>query len=253
MNLPAMRIVVAEDERDQRDQLVRLIRSLWPQAQIVAECADGTDALAALNRHQPEALFLDIRMPGTSGMDVARAASGRAHVVLMTAYEEYAVRAFEAGAVDYLLKPVVPERLAAAIDRLVQRATGDPPDIDRLLAALEARLRSTPCDRLQWITATCGDTVKLVAIDEVRYFQASDKYVRVVTADDEAIVRTSLKELQERLDPDVFWRIHRSTIVAAAEVRQIEKNELGHWHARLRNGGEQLPVSASARALFRGM
>lgn len=249
-----VRIVIAEDERDQREQLGRLLARYWPEAGIVASCGDGIEALAALNKLRPNVMFLDIRMPGVDGLEVARAASGRAHVVLTTAYEEYAVRAFEAGALDYLLKPVVPERLAAAIARLRERlAESGPPPIDDLLAGLREQLQSAGPERLQWITATCGDSVELMAVDEVQYFRASDKYVRVVTADKEALVRLSLKELEARLDPEHYWRVYRSVIVAAAAVDRVERDELGKWRLKLKSRDETLPVSESARALFRGM
>jgi DNA-binding LytR/AlgR family response regulator len=247
------RILIAEDERAQRAELIRLLRERWPAAELVAECEDGDAALAALEETRPDVLFLDIRMPGASGIDVARAASGHAHVVLITAYEEYAVKAFEAGALDYLLKPVTVPRLDAAIERLRARLAESPPRIDELLERLENQLRPQREAPLNWITATCGDSVRLIPVEEVLFLRASDKYVRVVTAEDEAIVRTPLKELGERLDPDRFWRIHRSVIVAAEAVHRIERDELGRWHARLRGHEEVLPVSESGRSLFRGM
>ena len=248
-----VRVLIAEDEAAQREQLAGLIAKLWPEAELVAVCEDGDAALAALKSQRPDVLFLDIRMPGASGLDVARAASGRAHVVLTTAYEQYAVKAFEAGALDYLLKPVTADRLAESIQRLRQRLASTPPDIQALLATLEHRLGKPQPDQLKWITATQGDTVRLLAVDDVLFFRASEKYVRVVTRDEEALVRMSLKELEDRLDSDRFWRIHRSVMVAAAGVSRIEKDELGHWHARLREHDERLPISDGARARFRGM
>lgn len=253
MSSRSVRILVAEDESAQRRQLITQLRQLWPEAELVAECADGDTALAALESERPDVLFLDIRMPGADGIQVARAASGRAHVVLTTAYEEYAVNAFEAGALDYLLKPVVPERLRATIERLKQHLQTTPPDIGALLSALDERLGPSNKPTLNWITATNGDAVKLLAVDDVLFFRASDKYVRVVTAEDEALVRMSLKQLEERLDDEVFWRIHRAVLVRASAVEQIEKDELGHWHARLKNHRERLPVSESARSRLRAM
>ncbi len=253
MNSAAVRILVAEDESGQRRQLIDQLAKLWPEAELVAECADGDAALAALESERPDVLFLDIRMPGADGIEVARAASGRAHVVLTTAFEQYAVPAFEAGALDYLLKPVVPERLAATIERLEQRLQSSPPDIGALLSALDERLRPAAEQKLNWITATIGDAVKLMAVDDVLFFRASDKYVRVVTADDEALVRMSLKQLEDRLDETVFWRIHRAVLARVSAIEQFEKDELGHWHARLKNHPERLPVSESARSRLRGM
>ncbi len=253
MSASKVSVLVAEDEPAQRKQLLELLDALWPEAAVVAECSDGDAALAEFQRHRPDVLFLDIRMPGCSGLEVARAASGQAHVVLITAYERYAISAFEAGALDYLLKPVSSDRLAATIQRLRNRLASAPPDIDALLCALEQRLGAASVERLKWITATQGDTVKLLAVDDVLFFRASEKYVRVVTRDDEALVRMSLKELEERLDPELFWRIHRSILVAAPAVERIEKDALGRWHAHLRDHDERLPVSDAARSRFRGM
>lgn len=253
MSRRTVRVLVAEDEPAQRRQLVDLIKACWPEAVLVAECNDGDAAMAALERELPEVLFLDIRMPGASGLEVARAASGRAHVVLTTAYEEYAIRAFEAGAMDYLLKPVTSQRLQATVQRLTERLTETPPRIEALLDALDRRLLGEPREQLKWISASVGDNIRLVAVDDVLFFRACEKYVRVVTADDEALVRMSLKELETRLDPEHFWRIHRSVLVAASAVASVEKNELGQWHARLRRHEEILPVNDSARARFRGL
>jgi DNA-binding LytR/AlgR family response regulator len=253
MSREPVRILVAEDEQAQRSELIRLLERRWPGAELVAECADGDAAMRALEADHPDVLFLDIRMPGRSGLEVARAASGRAHVVLITAYEEYAVKAFEAGALDYLLKPVTEQRLDAALERLQERLAQSPPRIDELLAELDRRLGRGDGERLNWISATCGDAVRLIAVDEVLFFRACEKYVRVVTAEDEALVRTPLKELAERLDAERFWHIHRSVIVAVAAVHRIERDELGRWRARLRGHDERLPVSESARNRFRGM
>ncbi len=248
-----VRVLIAEDEAAQREELAELIQTLWPEARLVAVCADGNAALSALEHERPNVLFLDIRMPGASGLDVARAASARAHVVLTTAYEEYAIEAFEAGALDYVVKPVTTERLAASIERLRQRMAAAPPDINALLGRLEARLHAARPDRLQWITASQGDSVRLLAVEDVLFFRASEKYVRVVTAEEEALVRMSLKDLEDRLDPEVFWRIHRSVVVAAAAVASIKKDELGHWSAHLRQHPETLPISEAARSRFRSM
>ncbi|MFP4335556.1 MAG: LytR/AlgR family response regulator transcription factor [Wenzhouxiangella sp.] len=248
-----VRVLIAEDETAQREELAERVQKLWPEARLVALCADGDAALSALERENPNVLFLDIRMPGASGLEVARAASARAHVVLTTAYEQYAIQAFEAGALDYVVKPVTSERLAASIERLRQRMAAAPPDIDALLGRLDARLQARKPERLQWITASQGDSVRLLAVEDVLFFRASEKYVRVVTAEEEALVRMSLKDLEERLDPTVFWRIHRSVVVAAAAVASINKDELGHWYAHLRQHAESLPVSDAARSRFRSM
>lgn len=247
-------IVIAEDEPAQRDQLVRLLKQTWPDAEPVAVCGNGDDALAALEAYQPAVMFLDIRMPGTDGLTVARAASGRSQVVLTTAYEEYAVDAFEAGALDYLLKPITAERLAATIVRLKERLKAPPPEIEPLIERLRRDLLAPSGDKpLRWITAACGNEVRMLAIDEVLYFQASDKHVRVVTDETEALVRMSLKTLAERLDPEQFWPIHRSVIVAVAAIDKVERDELGKMHARIRGRPERLPIGPASRHRFRGM
>jgi len=197
-----MKAIIAEDEPNQREELVRLLHEHWPELHIAAVCEDGLAALEALNEFSPQVAFLDIRMPGASGIEVARAASARqVHVVFVTAYDEYAVAAFEAGAADYLLKPVTPQRLVQAIERLRARVTTTAPtDLTRLMEALALRMRAQESRGLKWVTASIGDTVKMFPIDDVIFFQAQDKYVRVVTAGDEAVIRTPLKELIKQLD-----------------------------------------------------
>ena len=246
--------IIAEDESTQRDELERLLHEHWPELQLVASCEDGLAALEALNEFSPQIAFLDIRMPGASGIEVARAASGRVHVVFVTAYDEYAVAAFEAGAADYLLKPVTPQRLMQAIERLRTRVgTQAPTDLTRLVEALAGQMRAQDQRGLKWVTASIGDTVKMFPISDVLFFQAQDKYVRVVTAGDEAVIRTPLKELLRQLDGEVFWQIHRSIIVRASAIDRVQKDALGHYHARLKGISEALPVSAAYQARFRSM
>ncbi|MFZ4764194.1 MAG: LytR/AlgR family response regulator transcription factor [Roseimicrobium sp.] len=246
--------ILAEDEPTQREEWERLLREHWPELQLVASCEDGLSALEALAECQPQIAFLDIQMPGASGIEVARAASGRVHVVFVTAYDEYAVAAFEAGAADYLLKPVTPQRLKQAIERLQARVTTQSPtDLTRLVDALAGQMRAPQQRSLKWVTASMGDTVKMFPIDDVLFFQAQDKYVRVVTAGDEAVIRTPLKELLRQLDGEVFWQIHRSLIVRASAIDRVQKDALGHFHARLKGRSEPLPVSAAYQSRFRSM
>lgn len=247
--------IIAEDEPAQREELARMIGAQWPDLHIVAACEDGLSALEALHDLRPQIAFLDIRMPGASGIEVARAASGKVHVVFVTAYDEYAVSAFETGATDYLLKPVTPERLAQTIDRLRLRlATHAPTDLTRLLESLDTQMRSRQSrSTLKWVTASLGDTVKMFPIDDVLFFQAQDKYVRVVTTADEAVIRTPLRELLSQLDPEVFWQIHRSVIVRASAIDRVQKDALGHHHAKLKGSPEKLPVSPACQSRFRSM
>lgn len=248
--------LIAEDESAQRESLARLLHEHWPQLQLVAECEDGLAALEALHEKQPQVVFLDIRMPGLSGIEVARAAAeAGAHIVFVTAYDEYAVAAFETGAADYLLKPVTPERLQQTIARVQSRLTQPASsDLSHLLAALDLGLRARQTQaNLKWVTASLGDTVKMFPIEDVLFFQAQDKYVRVVTASDEAVIRTPLKELTRQLDPETFWQIHRSLIVRASVIERVQKDALGHYHARVRGHAELLPVSAAFQSRFRSM
>lgn len=252
MNPPTA--VIAEDETPQREDLQRLLAEAWPELAIVASCEDGLSALEALEAHAPDIAFLDIRMPGVSGLEVARAAGTATHVVFTTAYDEYAVTAFERGAVDYLLKPIKRQRLQQAIARLRDRIIRqERPDLDALIDALHDRLRPAHADALKWITASIGDTVKLFAIDEVVYFQAQDKYIRVVTVNDEAVIRTPLKELIAGLDPEEFWQVHRSAVVRASAIERVRRDELGRYQLSLRGRSDVLPVSSAFQHRFRGM
>ena len=246
--------IIAEDEAPQREELARLLGELWPELQIIAKCEDGLEALEAIHSASPHIAFLDIRMPGASGIEVARVASGKVHIVFVTAYDEYAVSAFDAGAADYLLKPITPERLTQCIERLRSRITSTAPsDLTKLVEALTTQMRARDTRSLKWVTASIGDTVKMFPIDEVLFFQAQDKYVRVVTSADEAVIRTPLKELVKQLDTEIFWQIHRSVIVRATAIDRVQKDGLGHLHARIKNHPDTLPVSAAYQQRFRSM
>lgn len=246
--------LIAEDEAPQRRALCEALASAWPQLRIVAVCEDGDAAIESLQRQAPAVAFLDIRMPGASGLVVAREAAARGTlVVFTTAYDVHAIEAFDAGAVDYLLKPVQPARLLQAVERLqVRLAAGEAPDVQVLLDQLEARLRP-PSERIRWITASAGDTVRMIGIDEVLFFQAQDKLVRVVTRDSEAVIRMPLKELLDGLDPQVFWQVHRGAIVRVAQVDRVRKDELGRHVLSMRGHADTLPVSAGFMHRFRGM
>ena len=214
--------IVAEDEGPQRKELVRMLSQLWPELKIVAQCESGADALRAIRRLAPNVAFLDIQMPEVSGIDVARAATGRTNIVFVTAFDEFAVQSFEDGAIDYLLKPVKRDRLRKTIDR-IRLHLDSPKDISAVLSALETRLLQASPPRLRWITAGTGASVRLVPIEEVVFFQAQDKYTRVVTRKGEAHIRRSLKDILPELDPDIFWQIHRSVIVRALRRRSTRR------------------------------
>ncbi len=246
--------LIAEDEKPLRDALVAMLRELWPELRIVAECEDGIAAMEAIAAHRPSLCFLDIRMPGVSGLDVARAAvAAKAQVVFTTAYDEYAVRAFEAGAVDYLLKPLSRERLERAIARLRERLPEARHEDIARMEALEAALHPRDAQAIRWISAAVGDSVRMIGIDEVLFFQAQDKYVRVVAIDGDAIIRMPIKDLLAGLDPSAFWQVHRGTIVRVSAIDRVRKDELGRWTLSLRGRAERLPVSAAFLHRFRGM
>ncbi len=250
--------IVAEDEALLRQELLEQLARAWPQLQILAACEDGASALEALAEHQPQVAFLDIRMPGLSGLDVAAAAaqlSPCTQIVFVTAYDQYAVDAFERGAIDYLLKPVTPERMAATVQRLQARA--GQPDADALaslLARLGAELPPAAVpEPLTWITASAGRETRLILVDDVVYFRADNKYTTVSTADGEALLRTPIRDLLARLDPAVFKQIHRSTIVNLKAIAGITRDDSGRGTVRLKARPETLTVSAPYMALFRQM
>ncbi len=250
-----IRAIIAEDETPLRDALRAMLGIVWPELEVVAECEDGIAAMEAIAGHRPDVCFLDIRMPGVTGLDVARAAiAAKSQVVFTTAYDEFAVRAFEAGAVDYLLKPIQPERLGRAVERLRERlAARNGGDVDADLDALETRLKPSGSRLIRWISAAVGDSVRMLGIDEVLYFQAQDKYVRVITADGEAIIRTPIKDILAGLDPDIFWQVHRGTVVRVSAIDRVRKDELGKSMLSLRGRSDALPVSAAFLHRFKGM
>lgn len=244
--------VIAEDEAVLRDELQTLIEALWPELEVRAAVADGRSALAAFEEFKPHVLFLDIQMPGLSGIEVARRASGRCHVVFVTAHDEYAVAAFEQGAVDYVMKPFSSERLALAIDRLKSRLSRPPANLEGLLEIL-ARQLAQPRSYLRWINASLGDDLRLITVDEICYFRSDTKYTRIVTASQESLIRKSVRELVAELDPGTFWQVHRSIIVNVVEIARVQRDFRGRIQLRLKHRPETLPVSQPYASLFRQM
>ena len=250
--------VVAEDEALLRDSLVQHLRAAWPALRIVAECEDGASAVEAIAEHTPDVAFLDIRMPGLTGLEVATAAadtSPHTQIVFVTAYDAHAVEAFDRGAVDYLLKPIDPARLATTLQRLQSRTPGnDAATLARLLQRLApATSTHVPVEPLTWLTASAGRETQLIQVDDVAYFRAEQKYTTVVTAEGEALLRTPLRELITRLDGATFKQIHRSTIVNLRAIAGITRDDAGRGTVRLKNRPETLPVSAAFMALFKHM
>jgi DNA-binding LytR/AlgR family response regulator len=256
MPAAAPRALIADDEDLPRAELRRMLAQTWPALQIVAECEDGPAAIEALDAHAPDVAFLDIRMPGRSGLDVARAASGRCHTVFTTAYDSHAVAAFEAGAVDYLLKPIAADRLAESVQRLQARlaARSQAPALDPLLEQLAAHLQGkTAPQRLRWLSASVGETIKLFSVDEVLFFQSDEKYTRVVTAQDEAHIRKPLKEIADGLDPEDFWQVHRGLMVRATAIARAQRDEMGRITLHLKQHPERLAVSQAWAWRFKPM
>jgi DNA-binding LytR/AlgR family response regulator len=243
--------IIAEDEPLLRDELRQTLAGLWPELRIAAEAEDGIDALHALEQHRPQVLFLDIQMPGMNGLEVARAASGRCHVVFVTAYDEYAVAAFEQGAVDYVMKPFSAARLASAVARLKERLGSAPAQLDGLLRALAEAVPKRP--HLRWINASQGQNVRLITIDEVCYFKADNKYTLVITAESEALIRKPIKELLDELDPQAFWPIHRGVVVNVGAISAVHRKLNGQLEVRLKARKETLPVSDAYAYRFRQM
>lgn len=243
--------IVAEDEEPQRAALIQMLDELWPELSVVAECADGLSALEALHAHRPQLALLDIRMPGISGIAVAQAAAETdTQVMFITAHDEYAVRAFDAGAIDYVLKPVRAERLAQALKR-VQARIGQPQSagLKNTLAALNSNPPESVAP-MQWITASVGNSMRIIGIDQVLCFRAEQKLTQVVTTELSAYIRTPLRELIQQLDANQFWQVHRSIVVRAAAIDRIDLDELGKYRLRLKDSEQWLPVSqAFARQL----
>jgi len=243
--------LLAEDEPLLRQQLRARIERQWPELDIVAECEDGVHALEELERHRPDVLFLDIHMPGASGLEVARKA--QCHVVFITAFDQYAVDAFEKGAVDYLVKPVSEARFAAMIDRLKQRLGGPPANLETVLEQLAQRLKPAQPEFLRWIKASHGASLKMILVEDVLYFQSDEKYTRVVMKDGESLIKKPIKELLEELDPAQFWQIHRSTLVNARAIAGVSRDLTGRHHVTLKGVPARLEVSRSYTHLFKQM
>jgi DNA-binding LytR/AlgR family response regulator len=256
--------LIADDEAPMRDLLRARLAAVWPELRIVAEAANGVEAVALGEQHRPDIAFLDIRMPGLNGIEAARQLYRRSHIVFATAYDQYALDAFEQGALDYLLKPVSAERLATTCARLRERlrahAQAQPaqPDIGQQLARLTSLLENRGQEKpktgyLRWIQAQVGASLRMVSTREVLFFQSDEKYTRVQTASAEFLIRKTLKELAEELDPDEFWRIHRSTLVRVDAIGEVARDLRGRHMLRLRGHPFELEVSRNHTYLFQQM
>jgi DNA-binding LytR/AlgR family response regulator len=246
--------IVAEDEPILRAQLEGKLAKLWPELEIIASVGDGAAALEALEDRAPDFMFLDIQMPEMTGVEVARHVGARAHVVFVTAYDQYAIQAFETGAVDYILKPATDERLGVTIERLKAKlaAPTPPPDLTAVLSQLGQQLNAGK-PRLQWIKATIGQNLRLIPVNEVLFFQSDEKYTRVVLAEGEALIKTPIRELLDGLDPEVFWQIHRSTLVNVSAIAAVTRDFRGQAHVKIKGKDETLVVSRIYSHLFKQM
>ena len=270
-----VRGVIADDERLMRDQLKARLAEVWPELQIVGEAKNGLEAVDLVAEHHPDVIFLDIRMPGLSGVDAARRiaqlpAAGEddaddewslPEIVFITAYDQYAIEAFEQGVADYVLKPAERERLGVTVGRIKQRlalrGTDDEPPaphLQQLLHKLSAKLNpgGTP-PALKWIQATVGQAIQMIPIEDVLFFISDEKYTRVQTATLEALIRKPIKELVDEIDPDLFWQIHRSTLVNTRCIAGVTRDLRGRQIVSIKGSNEKLEVSRSYTHLFKGM
>ena len=244
--------LIAEDEPLMRERLKDKLSEIWPELDIVAEAEDGEQALELFFEHHPQIAFLDIRMPGRTGLDVAAEIGAHCHVVFITAYDQYALKAFEAGAVDYLLKPVETDRLTAMVERMERKLASPPIDLSALLAQLRSTVHADG-GRMKWVKAAVGKQVKLIPVADVVYFQSDAKYTRVVLASGEALIRTPLKDLLAELDPEKFWQVHRGTIVNLDAVSGVLREDAERQFILLKNRQEKLPISRQFTHLFKQM
>jgi len=242
--------VIAEDEPLLREEIRSTLTELWPELTICAEAADGLQAIEALDNFQPNILFLDIQMPGRNGLEVARHASGKAHVVFVTAYDAYAVQAFEEGALDYVLKPISPERMMLTVQRLQERMREPPADLSHLADLLKTIVKPE-AQYLKWLTVPHASELRVVAVSEILYLQADNKYTTIATRSSSFLLNSSLKEMQSKLDPAVFWQIHRSTVVNISAIDTIYRSFRGALEIKLKDRSELLPVSAAHAHRFK--
>ena len=253
---PAPTAVIADDERLMRDQIVGRLKEAWPELLIVGEAVNGREAVAMVQSIEPDIVFLDVKMPEMDGIKAAQALAGRAHVVFVTAYDQYAISAFDHGAIDYLVKPVEPERVALTCRRLRERLQQKPDPMNDLLEQLSQRLGSgdlKPREYMRWVQASVGATIRMIPTSDILFFRAEDKYTRVQTERFEAFIRKPIKELITELDPNEFWQIHRATVVRVDAVAQVSSKLRGNQAVHVKGREEKLDVSRSFNHLFKQM
>ena len=247
--------IIADDEQHLANYLSDRLNALWPELAIVGIAKNGLEAMRLVDDESPSIVFLDIRMPGLTGLEVASRLEAKTHVVFVTAYDQYAVEAFDRQAADYLLKPVTDDRLARTIERLKAKVAKAqvPGGIADLLKQLATVVPTGKTTHLRWIRASMGEVVRQIPVDEVLYFQAQDKYVSVYTSTGESLIRTPLSELQAELDPNEFWQIHRSTIVNVNRIASTTRDVMGKTLLKLKDSKTELQVSRAYAHLFKQM
>jgi DNA-binding LytR/AlgR family response regulator len=251
------RAIIADDEKELRTYLRSLLSEVWPELVICGDAQNGKEALELVESMKPQIAFLDIKMPGISGMEAAKSIAGVCHIVFVTAFDQYAVEAFEREAVDYLLKPVSKDRLIQTVERLKNRldASPEPPEgiagvVEQIISRLPGRMGA---DFLRWIRTQHKDAVRLIPVEEVDYFSAEDKYTLVITKDGESLIKKSIRELAQELDPNQFWQIHRGTIVNVAKIDKMSRSITGRGMLKLKERPELLTVSRNYLHLFKQM
>lgn len=246
--------ILADDERLMRDQLKLRLQQAWPELTIVGEAQNGAEAIELVETLKPDFAFLDIRMPVKTGIEAAREIGDQAHVVFVTAYDQYAIEAFDQGAVDYVLKPADPDRLQRTAERLKARISSPPADMSAIVSQLAQQMGlATRQNFLQWIQASIGQELRLIPVEEILFFQSDEKYTRVQTATYEALIRKPVRDLAEELDPQLFWQIHRSTLVNAKAISGVVRDLRGRHLVQVKGSHEKLEVSRSYVHLFKQM
>jgi DNA-binding LytR/AlgR family response regulator len=248
--------IIADDERLMRDQLRLRLQQVWPELEILDEAKNGEEAIQLVETLKPDLAFLDIRMPAKTGLEAAKEIGTKAHIVFITAYDQYAVEAFDQGAVDYVLKPADTERLSKTVERLKARLTtaSEPNDMSNMLAQLAKQLGIAPKPNyLQWIQASIGQELRLIPVEDILFFQSDEKYTRVQTASYEALIRKPVRDLAEELDPHLFWQIHRSTLVNSKAISGVVRDMRGRHLVQIKGLTEKLEVSRSFVHLFKQM
>ena len=253
--------IIADDERLMRDQLRMRLEQVWPEPEIVGEAKNGEEAIELVGRHKPDLTFLDIRMPGKTGMEAAREIGERSQIVFVTAYDQYAVEAFERGAVDYVLKPSEPERLKVTVERLKARleaSKGGPgaavnDSVTAMLSQLAEKIAAPKPKHLQWIQASIGQDLRMIPVEEILFFRSDEKYTCVQTEKFEALIRKPVRDLAEELDPSLFWQIHRATLVNVNAIEGVTRDIRGRHLVLIKGRPEKLEVSRSFLHLFKQM